>query len=80
MRLLVIWFAIAALIQPQGRRRMVDSAVIACVSTSPMPVLRFDSAAIKKRYRIPISRPDTSLLERIPVARLRPCYWSDEEK
>lgn len=76
MRLMLLGFAIATFIQarPSAPVRQLRTP---CVPTAPMPMAMIDTTEAHLRYRMPIVRPDTSRLERMPVVVLRPCYWGD---
>ena len=75
MRLWLLGVAIAALIQPQAVR--TDPVIPACLPTAPMPIARRDTAEIRRRYRMPVARPDTSVRLRMPVDTRPPCYAND---
>jgi hypothetical protein len=78
MRLWWLGIAITVLVQPQtGRTTTPTTRVTTCVPTSPMPLIRIDTAEVRRRYRMPVIRPDTSKLARMPVDIRRPCYWTD---
>lgn len=75
MRVWWLAIALAPLIQPQTRS--TTPRLPACVPTAPMPLIRVDTAEVRRRYRMPVIRPDTSKLAPMPVDIRRPCYWSD---
>jgi hypothetical protein len=79
MRLRPILLALATLLPPGSStpqttisdlRRAIHLAH--CVPTAPMPLARLGS-----RDRLPVHPPDTATLERMPAARLTPCYLVD---
>jgi hypothetical protein len=64
--------------QPQAARRPVF--VPSCIPTAPMPMAPIDTANVRRRYRLPIIRPDTDKLAPMPVDTRRPCYWDDSTR
>jgi hypothetical protein len=75
MRWWLLSLAIAALFRPQPSRTL--SLVSGCIPTAPMPIARADTAEIRRRYRMPVALPDSSVDMRMPVDTRRPCYWND---
>jgi len=71
MKVLSLSIAIAALLQPGGSPTTRQTS-LGCVRTAPMPI-----ATLSSRDRMPVLRPDTSRLARMPVVLLRPCYLAD---
>ena len=80
MKALLLGAAALALVQGGGfpELRPTDQrdrglVMASCVPTEPMPVARLNSTAVA-RYRMPVIKPDTTRLARMPFARLVPCY------
>ena len=78
MRWWLAGFAVTLSLQPQAESRRVT--VISCIPTAPMPIGSVDTAEVRRRYRMPIIRPDTGKLSRMPVDLRRPCYWDDSTR
>lgn len=75
MRFWLFAIPIAAFLQPQAKPRYTSTDT--CLRMAPMPMAPIDTSEVRQRYRMPVARPDTAKLERLPVALLRPCYWND---
>ncbi len=80
MKTLLFAAGVLALMQSGGSATLTptdlrdrSAEVTSCVPTEPMPVARLDSAEVA-RYRMPVVKPDTTRLARMPFVRLVPCY------
>jgi hypothetical protein len=72
-----LWLGIAIAVLMQLQTGPITTRVTTCVRTSAMALIRIDTVEVRRRYRMPVIRPDTSKLARMPVDIRRPCYWTD---
>ena len=80
MKTLLLSAGLLALVQSGGSPKLTPAdlpggslTAASCVPTEPMPIARLDAAEIA-RYRMPVIKPDTTRLTKMPFARLVPCY------
>ena len=73
--LLAAGFQTSTTPQPPVRETPRVQRAARCARTAPMPMARLDGA--EARYRMPVLRPDTARLAKMPTAILMPCYLID---
>ena len=75
LRILAALHVIAALLQSGTGAGAEKGRIAVCINTAAMP-----TAQVEARDRMPILRPDTSRVERMPVSRRNPCYLSTPQR